>query len=1124
MSAVLRQPDRNIVTKQRAAAVLRRLGLDWATDHDFLPWPLPPVVPLSRKNNRDWWVGDGIMVSFQGTEEQFPFEGTWSSDQNMRSNGRCPEVAAAILVHCWNDPEYRPLFDLPDWELKLHDVVAGESIELEDFPLGRIRYRLLDEPKSLRDVLPIERELLRWSRVDGRSLRPRVISDDGGPMRLEASCIQVEDQAIHDLLAALRSWNRSSVQIAGHKVDDFKQRLINRTFNYLLQVDEIMYGDMQLRPVATPFLPTLSATEVDDHVELTWSPIIHKIFPYGGGFAVCGDGTFRPLADSRFVDMAERFVDALPNVPLDEINLFVERVVLASALPCTLDGPNLPELRTADYVGGRVSLTEDEQFLCLGFDYVYGIDGEEHIVPSDALNSQHRLGETIFRRNHERETELRDEARSVLGVALPTRLEDDAAYRILLEGLPRLPEGWRVDTSAKLSRFKVRGRLSSRVTVPSGVDWLDLKVEFYYGDTVVQGKDVLKSWRKGERFHRLDDGTLVHLPEEWLKRHGVVHEELEAIRESNEGRIPHYAAPMLEELLGEVDGDISAWEARLEELEDASRVPDRKRPEGLQADLREYQDAGFRWLSWLRDRGFGGVLADDMGLGKTVQALTLLLSEHLNDGPPSLVVAPTSVIYAWKEESERFTPALNVCVYHGSNRPPVPPEDADVVVTSYGLLRHAADAFDRPWRVMILDEAQRIKNPQSHVARVARRLNAQYRYALTGTPLENRLLELWSIFECLMPGFFGPRQAFRRRYAVPIERDRDEQALHRLQRRIRPFILRRLKSEVAQELPPRQEQILYCELGPAQRRLYERVRTTYRHAVLQQVSETSTGRSTLPVLEALMRLRQACCDPALLPFPEAEEVQESAKLDLLVETLDKTIPAGHRTLVFSQWTSLLKRVIPRLNNRKWDFLYLDGRTTKRHELVKAWNLPDGPPVFLISLRAGGTGLNLTGADHVIHLDPWWNPAVEDQATDRAHRIGQTRPVVAYRFVARDTVEEKVIALQERKRALFDMTVEQGRFPVEQLTREDIEEFFAGDELSEVKPLEKDVIPTNKEAVDDAEKSALLLNQDDHLTEASICQITGWTSEQSRDWLSTQLEAGVLAQHGEADGTYYVKVD
>ena len=249
--------------------------------------------------------------------------------------------------------------------------------------------------------------------------------------------------------------------------------------------------------------------------------------------------------------------------------------------------------------------------------------------------------------------------------------------------------------------------------MPTGIDWLDLKVEFLHGDAVVDSKAVLKSWRSGERFHRLDDGTLVRLPENWLKRHGLVHEELEAIREANEGRIPEYAAPMLEGLIEEAEGDVSLWEARLNELEEASAVPQRPAPEGLNAELREYQRAGFLWLAWLRDRRIWGVLADDMGLGKTIQALTLLLDEHKKDGPPSLVIAPTSVIYAWEEEAHRFTPELKVCVFHGPNRPSVPPEDADIIITSYGLLRHASDAFSRPWRAVVLDEAQRIKNPRA---------------------------------------------------------------------------------------------------------------------------------------------------------------------------------------------------------------------------------------------------------------------------------------------------------------------------------------------------------------------------------------------------------------------------
>jgi SNF2 family DNA or RNA helicase len=321
------------------------------------------------------------------------------------------------------------------------------------------------------------------------------------------------------------------------------------------------------------------------------------------------------------------------------------------------------------------------------------LEGETYPVEASTLNSQHRWKRGIFRRDPRREAQLKAEARSVLGVALPARIEGDAAYRILLDGLPRLPEGWKLEADRDLVRFKVSGRLDTRVSVPSGTDWLDLKVEFSHEGNLIDSADVLKSWRKGERFHRLKDGTLVHLPMEWLERHGVVHEELEAIRATNEGKIPHYAAPMLEDLLGEADGDVSFWEARMSELEEATAVPDRAKPKGLEADLREYQEAGFRWLAWLRDRSFGGVLADDMGLGKTVQALTLLLDDHQAGPGQSLVVAPTSVIYAWEEEAARFTPGLKVVVYHGLNRPKELSHDVDIVITSYGLLRYAVDVF-----------------------------------------------------------------------------------------------------------------------------------------------------------------------------------------------------------------------------------------------------------------------------------------------------------------------------------------------------------------------------------------------------------------------------------------------
>ncbi|MGK0362009.1 MAG: SNF2 family DNA or RNA helicase [Bradymonadia bacterium] len=480
-----------------------------------------------------------------------------------------------------------------------------------------------------------------------------------------------------------------------------------------------------------------------------------------------------------------------------------------------------------------------------------------------------------------------------------------------------------------------------------------------------------------------------------------------------------------------------------EKVQRFDRVADRPVPKTVKATLRDYQHRGFRWLCTLRELGLGGVLADDMGLGKTLQTLAFLAEVHADPkAGQSLVVAPTSVVHNWIEEARRFTPSLRVVLHHGAHRGE-PSTDAQIIVTSYALMRIDRDALTaRRLEVVVLDEAQAIKTPTSQVAQAARALDARTRLALTGTPIENNLIELWSLMQYVMPGFFGGKAAFTRRYATPIQRHGDADALNAMRRRVRPFVLRRLKDEVARELPPRQEQILYCELGPAQRRLYNKVRTTYAATVMNSVDQKGIGGSTIQVLEALTRLRQACCDPALLPMPEAAGVTRSAKRERLMETVRALIEDGHRALVFSQWPSLLKRVRIDLDAAGIEYLYLDGGTKERGGLQSRWNSADGPPLFLISLKAGGTGLNLTGADHVIHLDPWWNPAAEQQATDRAHRIGQTRPVMVYKFVARGTVEEKIIEMQARKRALADAALNGDRIAVDALSRADLEAVFA----------------------------------------------------------------------------------
>jgi SNF2 family DNA or RNA helicase len=433
-------------------------------------------------------------------------------------------------------------------------------------------------------------------------------------------------------------------------------------------------------------------------------------------------------------------------------------------------------------------------------------------------------------------------------------------------------------------------------------------------------------------------------------------------------------------------------------------LPEVSLPADLRATLRSYQQVGVRWLCFLRDLGLGAVLADDMGLGKTLQTLCAVRGR-------TLVVCPTSVVHNWAEEIRRFRPGLAVTLYHGPRRDL--DSASDIVLTSYAILRLDLDLLaGQAWDTVVLDEAQTIKNPESQVARAAYRLQASFRVALSGTPVENRLDELWSLFHFTSRGLLGGRGDFKERYADPIARG-DAGAAALLRARIRPFLLRRRKRDVAPELPPRTDAVLHCELDERERAIYDAVRAATRQEVLDQLAH---GGSVLAALEALLRLRQAACHPALLP---GQEAASSSKIELLVETLGVVAAEDGKALVFSQWTSLLDLIEPHLRSAGIAFTRLDGSTRDRAGVVASFQDPAGPPVLLISLKAGGTGLNLTAADHVFLCDPWWNPATEDQAADRAHRIGQDRPVLVYRLVSKDTVEERILALQSRKRAIAD---------------------------------------------------------------------------------------------------------
>jgi superfamily II DNA or RNA helicase len=513
---------------------------------------------------------------------------------------------------------------------------------------------------------------------------------------------------------------------------------------------------------------------------------------------------------------------------------------------------------------------------------------------------------------------------------------------------------------------------------------------------------VFRAWRDGLGLVPLDGGGWAPLPETWLTQHGHRVMDLLAARDADK-RIPRAALPVLGALCEALNEprppELDRLLPLLEGFEGISAFP---LPPDLTATLRPYQTTGVNWLAFLRGAELGAVLADDMGLGKTLQTICVLRGR-------TLVVCPKSVVYNWAEEIARFRPLMKTSIYHGPKRELRP--DADVTLTTYAMLRMDADKLSAvSWDAVVLDEAQAIKNATSQTAQAAFDLDGAFRVALSGTPVENRLEELWSVMHFANPGLLGGLRDFQQRYSEPIGNGNAE-AGARLRSKIRPFVLRRMKKEVVPELPPRTDSILHVELDETERAIYDAVRVAAKKDVAEKLAH---GGSVLAALEALLRLRQAACHSELIPGQHADT---SSKVERLLEALEEAAADGHKALVFSQWTSLLNLIEPHLRKAGIRFTRLDGSTRDRGGVVASFQAEAGPPVMLVSLKAGGTGLNLTAADHVFLVDPWWNPAIEDQAADRAHRIGQNRPVMVYRMVAKDTVEEKIFALQERKRTL-----------------------------------------------------------------------------------------------------------
>jgi superfamily II DNA or RNA helicase len=788
-------------------------------------------------------------------------------------------------------------------------------------------------------------------------------------------------------------------QLITARVGPINGERLDRLLAVLADARDVYWKNEQVTTSSEPVMPRVVVDDapVGVRVRIEADPSVREVVAVG--VVRTHDAVLRPIGA---VDLSGPRLEKLPqlfDIPPSAFPDLIGKTLPALAQRILVDvrATRLPKVGTREQPRMAFEVEQDGDRLRVLPTLVYG-DPPRARVDGNALV---HLEGALPIRDQDAERKLTHRLRDELNLVAGRRVELTGKEAFAMQnGL-----GSWLRTDARTANAGKAVALDAHLTI----DGARIDVALSGGGRTASIGAALRAWQAGVDLVPLTGGGWGRIPMAWFDLHGERVADLLATR-GDDHRVPIYALPDLAKLCVELDEPPPPELDRLKPLlGEFNGIPVSAPEAGFDGELRPYQQRGLDWLAFCRDAGLGCVLADDMGLGKTIQALAAIRGK-------TLVVSPTSVLFNWLAETRKFRPDLHVTTYRGARR--TLETGSDVVLTSYPILRNDTEILAGvTWDTVILDESQTIKNPDSQVARAAYRLKARWRLTLSGTPIENRLDELWSQLHFTNPGLLGGRADFQERWGEPISQG-DRAAAGRLRDRIRPFVLRRMKSEVARDLPPRTDAIMYVELDEAERITYDAIRAATQREI---VALLAAGGGVMAALEALLRLRQAACHPALLPLAlrGGAAPQQSSKLERLLEALEDVVADGHRALVFSQWTSLLDLIEPHLEAADIRFTRLDGTTVDRAGVVATFQAEGGPPVMLLSLKAGGTGLNLTAADHVFLVDPWWNPAVEDQAADRAHRIGQDKPVMVYRMVARDTVEERILELQERKRALAD---------------------------------------------------------------------------------------------------------
>jgi hypothetical protein len=894
----------------------------------------------------------------------WPKEEDWHCDCGDRHDP-CTHVVGAFLA-------YR------DGKVKKPD---GPSMKVD--ASAQLEYRFFPQA----GYLYFDRFLVRGKkseRLHNQSLVSLVGGLQSGRVKGENPVAGKEDYAVDHVLG-------------GSYQNPLDRYTLTRLLAALQSCPRVLYGDEPVEISAQTVSPQakVSNEEFGPGIKLEWHGDSSVSQLFKNGAALCG----RTLKAVREPALTSKERAAFRPYSPAEFHFFASEVLpsLEAKMIVHIDTNRLPKVAKHEC---RILLhlqAESSRRLSVYPTLVYGnpavaeVQGQDLVMlDEDQVPERDLQAEESWRKRLHQELQLQ--------VGRQSLFEDESALLFVSK-----LRNWEC-TGNGLTAFTVQGQLSAEVAWEE--ENLNIGFAVPANQTKVDPQSVLQAWRENRSFVQVSNGGWAQIPHDWLLKYADRVEAILSAKASAHAPVPRHFLPDLAELCEDEGVPVpDRVKALVSKLSGSDSIPRAALPTDLKASLRSYQRKGVDWLLFLKQAGLGALLADDMGLGKTLQSIAVIEGR-------TLIVCPTSVLQSWADQIQEFRPSLKVSLYHGPNRS----LGTGITLTSYGILRMDQEklaAID--WDTVILDETQVIKNPDSQIAKAAHRMQGKFRIALSGTPIENKLDDLWSQFQFINPGLLWKRSEFTERFGDAI-RSGNPRKLEKLKQRIKPFLLRRKKTEVAPELPPRTEVVLHCDLSEEEQTLYRAILASSKKEVVEKIEG---GASVFAALEMLLRLRQACCHPALVPGSQLEGSFGSAKLDLLMESLEESLDLGHKALIFSQWTSLLDLVEIRLKAKEIVFSRLDGSTRNRDQVVSSFQKEGGPPVMLLSLKAGGVGITLTAADHIYILDPWWNPAAEDQAADRAHRIGQENPVFIHRLVARDSVEDKILALQKRKKALAE---------------------------------------------------------------------------------------------------------